>query len=325
MGKFIITEEEKRNILNQYQRFMLSEQENTTTTTTLQPTQQTPTTNQNINVSNAPLGTIKTTGLTMVPNLAGQQVTDKMGTRPQQPMTVQATTEYQKTEAEKDADYQKQQEMVSAAQKLSSEENISYDEAYERIKSGKTQAQGKTTYNTGVYFGQTSPTEVGAGIGRLLSLDNTDKNLFDIIKSPEDPKLSNLVVPAPEVAKGDDKVVQDYNKTVNDYLAKYKINLKLKWTPNEPNSETSMKYGKFYREEDTPTTAQQGAIAQTTTGAAQQGTATASTQQPVSNYTVNQLQDLLKQKGFNVGTSDGIVGKNTWTGIESALKKAKTG
>jgi len=42
------------------------------------------------------------------------------------------------------------------------------------------------------------------------------------------------------------------------------------------------------------------------------------------NYTIKQLQQLLNSKGYNVGTADGIMGKNTLNGIKSALAKVQS-
>jgi len=212
MGKFIITEEEKRNILNQYKKFKLDEQEQTTTTTTLQPVQTTQASNQNVNLSNRSLGTIKTTGLQLVPNLTGQKVTDKMGTNYQQPMTVQGQTEYQRSDSDSQSDYDNAVKMAQDAQKLSSEENISYDEAYDRIKKGTT--------------------------------------------------------------------VQPQNTT----------------------------------------TPQQGTVTQNT---ATQGTEQKIDNKSVVNRSIEDLQKLITSKGINVGKSDGVLGKNTLSGIENLLNKSK--
>lgn len=55
-------------------------------------------------------------------------------------------------------------------------------------------------------------------------------------------------------------------------------------------------------------------------------TVTTSTTQPVANqakqvtnYTVQQLQQLLNDKGYNVGRADNVLGTNTLTGIQNAL------
>lgn len=55
-------------------------------------------------------------------------------------------------------------------------------------------------------------------------------------------------------------------------------------------------------------------------------TVTTSTTQPianqakqVTNYTVQQLQQLLNDKGYNVGRADNVLGTNTLTGIQNAL------
>jgi hypothetical protein len=224
MGKFIITEEEKRNILNQYKKFKLDEQEQTTTTTTLQPVQTTQASNQNVNLSNRSLGTIKTTGLQLVPNLTGQKVTDKMGTNYQQPMTVQGQTEYQRSDSDSQSDYDNAVKMAQDAQKLSSEENISYDEAYDRIKKGTTvQPQNTTTPQQGTVTQNT-------------------------------------------------------------------------------------------------TTPQQGTVAQNT---ATQGTEQKIDNKSVVNRSIEDLQKLITSKGINVGKSDGVLGKNTLSGIENLLNKSK--
>ncbi len=224
MGKFIITEEEKRNILNQYKKFKLDEQEQTTTTTTLQPVQTTQASNQNVNLSNRSLGTIKTTGLQLVPNLTGQKVTDKMGTNYQQPMTVQGQTEYQRSDSDSQSDYDNAVKMAQDAQKLSSEENISYDEAYDRIKKGTTvQPQNTTTPQQGTVTQNT-------------------------------------------------------------------------------------------------TTPQQGTVTQNT---ATQGTEQKIDNKSVVNRSIEDLQKLITSKGINVGKSDGVLGKNTLSGIENLLNKSK--
>ena len=236
MGKFIITEEEKRNILNQYKKFKLDEQEQTTTTTTLQPVQTTQASNQNVNLSNRSLGTIKTTGLQLVPNLTGQKVTDKMGTNYQQPMTVQGQTEYQRSDSDSQSDYDNAVKMAQDAQKLSSEENISYDEAYDRIKKGTTvQPQNTTTPQQGTVAQNTATPQQGT-------------------------------------------VTQN------------------------------------------TTTPQQGTVAQNT---ATQGTEQKIDNKSVVNRSIEDLQKLITSKGINVGKSDGVLGKNTLSGIENLLNKSK--
>lgn len=49
-------------------------------------------------------------------------------------------------------------------------------------------------------------------------------------------------------------------------------------------------------------------------------------QQPVqqTNYTIKQLQELLNQKGYNVGTADGNAGPKTLAGLQQALNVVKT-
>jgi hypothetical protein len=44
----------------------------------------------------------------------------------------------------------------------------------------------------------------------------------------------------------------------------------------------------------------------------------------VQNYTITQLQDLLNQRGYNVGKADGFFGKNTLAQIQAALAATKT-
>jgi len=170
------------------------------------------------------LGTIKTTGLQLVPNLTGQKVTDKMGTNYQQPMTVQGQTEYQRSDSDSQSDYDNAVKMAQDAQKLSSEENISYDEAYDRIKKGTTvQPQNTTTPQQGTVTQNT-------------------------------------------------------------------------------------------------TTPQQGTVAQNT---ATQGTEQKIDNKSVVNRSIEDLQKLITSKGINVGKSDGVLGKNTLSGIENLLNKSK--
>lgn len=40
---------------------------------------------------------------------------------------------------------------------------------------------------------------------------------------------------------------------------------------------------------------------------------------PPANYTITQLQELLNQKGYNVGTADGNAGPKTLAGLQQAL------
>lgn len=40
---------------------------------------------------------------------------------------------------------------------------------------------------------------------------------------------------------------------------------------------------------------------------------------PPTNYTIQQLQQLLNQKGYNVGTADGNAGPKTLAGLQQAL------
>lgn len=47
-------------------------------------------------------------------------------------------------------------------------------------------------------------------------------------------------------------------------------------------------------------------------------------QQGEVNYTIQQLQQLLNSKGFNVGKDDGIFGTNTLNGILKALNSTST-
>jgi phage-related protein len=43
-----------------------------------------------------------------------------------------------------------------------------------------------------------------------------------------------------------------------------------------------------------------------------------------TNYTIIQLQDLLNQRGYNLGKADGYLGKNSLAQIQAALTAAKT-
>jgi hypothetical protein len=64
-----------------------------------------------------------------------------------------------------------------------------------------------------------------------------------------------------------------------------------------------------------------GAAAPTSTPAPATGAAPAA----VTNYTVQQLQQLLISKGYNVGSADNQLGKGTLAQIEAAVKAAKSG
>ena len=44
----------------------------------------------------------------------------------------------------------------------------------------------------------------------------------------------------------------------------------------------------------------------------------------VTNYTIQQLQDLLNQRGYNVGIADGSLGKNTLAQLQAALTATQT-
>ena len=48
-------------------------------------------------------------------------------------------------------------------------------------------------------------------------------------------------------------------------------------------------------------------------------TAGTTSNQPPTNYTIQQLQQLLNQKGYNVGTADGNAGPKTLAGLQQAL------
>jgi hypothetical protein len=52
--------------------------------------------------------------------------------------------------------------------------------------------------------------------------------------------------------------------------------------------------------------------------------ATATPAAQVTNYTIQQLQDLLNQRGYNVGIADGSLGKNTLAQLQAALNITKT-
>jgi hypothetical protein len=70
-----------------------------------------------------------------------------------------------------------------------------------------------------------------------------------------------------------------------------------------------------------------GAAAPTSTPAPATGAAPAAGTTPaaVTNYTVQQLQQLLISKGYNVGSADNQLGKGTLAQIEAAVKAAKSG
>jgi hypothetical protein len=200
------------------------------------------------------------------------------------------------------------------------ERDKAFDKAQEEAWASQNQNQVQSSdstpsYNTGVNFGINNIAETGLNIGRNLTSDNTDPELLNIIKSPNDPNSSYLTVPAPQVSLGNEQVVADYNKTINDYLAKYNINLKLKWVPNEPNSQTSMKYGKFYLESSQPKPYQQ-TMAQTVQSGTQQGTSG-------RNYTIQDIQNALNKIGHNAGTADNKFGPLTMKGIESFVATYK--
>ena len=70
-----------------------------------------------------------------------------------------------------------------------------------------------------------------------------------------------------------------------------------------------------------------GAAAPTSTPAPATGAAPAAGTTPaaVTNYTVQQLQQLLISKGYNVGSADNQLGKGTLAQIEAAVKASKSG
>ena len=61
------------------------------------------------------------------------------------------------------------------------------------------------------------------------------------------------------------------------------------------------------------------------TGTPATGTPATGTQTQATNYTVQQLQQLLISKGYNVGAADNQLGKGTLAQIEAAVKAAKGG
>jgi len=63
----------------------------------------------------------------------------------------------------------------------------------------------------------------------------------------------------------------------------------------------------------------------TTPAASTTTTPATGTPAAITNYTIQQLQTLLNSKGYNVGTADNQLGKNTLTQIEAAVKVAKGG
>jgi hypothetical protein len=76
----------------------------------------------------------------------------------------------------------------------------------------------------------------------------------------------------------------------------------------------------------TTTTPAAGTPAAGTTPAASTTTTPATgTPAAVTNYTVQQLQQLLISKGYNVGSADNQLGKGTLAQIEAAVKAAKSG